>query len=38
MTEGGFGYNEIWINLPRWLEELDIKALRREAGLEPLPK
>jgi len=33
MTEGGFGFHEVWQNLPRWIAELDIAALRREAGL-----
>jgi len=35
MTEGGFGYHEVWVNLPRYLESLDIASLRRQAGLPP---
>ena len=33
MTEGGFGFHEVWVNLIPWLEKLDIDAIRREAGL-----
>lgn len=34
MTKGGFGFNEIWINLPDWIRDLDVDAIRREAGIE----
>lgn len=33
MTEGGFGFHEIWVNLVPWLEELDMESIRREVGL-----
>jgi len=33
MTEGGFGYHEMWANLIRYLKELDIEALEKKAGL-----
>ncbi|MBU0756374.1 MAG: dual specificity protein phosphatase family protein [Planctomycetes bacterium] len=33
MTEGGFGYHEIWSNLPRWIDEMDIESIRRDAGV-----
>lgn len=33
MTTGGFGYHEIWANLPAYLRELDLAAIRRSAGL-----
>jgi protein tyrosine/serine phosphatase len=33
MTEGGFGYHAVWSNLVRYLNELDIKSLRKKAGL-----
>ncbi len=33
MTAGGFGYHEIWANLPPWFKDLDIEALRQEAGI-----
>ena len=32
MTEGGFGFHEVWSNLPTWIDELDVEALRKEAG------
>ena len=37
MTQGGFGYHEIWINLPPWIRDMDITALRRKAGI-PMPE
>jgi protein tyrosine/serine phosphatase len=36
MTDGGFGYHTVWTNLIRYLNELDIDALRKEAGI-PAP-
>lgn len=33
MMEGGFGFHGIWKNLPRWIQELDIEAVKKEAGL-----
>ncbi len=38
MVEGGFGFHKVWINLVPWIKSLDIDALRREAGLQGLPK
>ena len=35
MREGGFGFHEVWSNLPKWLEDLDIKAIKKE--VENLP-
>jgi protein tyrosine phosphatase (PTP) superfamily phosphohydrolase (DUF442 family) len=35
MTEGGFGFHEVWVNLKPWIERLDVERLRREAGLTP---
>jgi protein tyrosine phosphatase (PTP) superfamily phosphohydrolase (DUF442 family) len=34
MTEGGFGFHEIWKNLPVWINELDILAIKEEAGIK----
>lgn len=34
MTEGGFGFHEVWSNLPRWIRELDIELIRKEAGIK----
>ena len=28
MTEGGYGFHEVWANLPEWIDKLDIGALR----------
>lgn len=33
MREGGYGFNEIWINLPWWLDSLDISTLRAQSGI-----
>jgi protein tyrosine phosphatase (PTP) superfamily phosphohydrolase (DUF442 family) len=33
MTEGGFGFNEVWINLPEWIRDLDVESLRKDAGI-----
>ena len=33
MTEGGFRFHWIWSNLPRWVQDLNIDRIRREAGL-----
>lgn len=33
MSEGGFGFNKIWFNLPQWLESLDIAAIRAQSGI-----
>lgn len=30
MTEGGFGFHEIWDNLPEWIMEADIKAIQKD--------
>ncbi len=33
MTAGGYGFHEVFDNLPEWIEELDIESIEREAGL-----
>jgi protein tyrosine/serine phosphatase len=38
MTKGEFGYHSIWTNLIRYLNKLDIEALRKEAGIPTPPK
>lgn len=41
MTRGGFGFHEVWQNLPDWIADLDIESIRRDAGLvagPPPPK
>ena len=32
MKEGGFGFHEIWSNLPVWIEEFDVESLKKELG------
>jgi len=34
MREGGFGFHEVWKNLPAWIERLDIDSIRKEAGIK----
>lgn len=36
MTEGGFGFNDYWSNLPKWVQELDIDSIRAQAGITNL--
>ena len=33
MTEGGYGFHAVWVNLIPWLNSLDIDSIRREVGL-----
>lgn len=33
MRQGGFGFHEVWKNLPAWIEKLDIEAIKKKAGL-----
>jgi protein tyrosine/serine phosphatase len=37
MTEGGYGFHEIWENLPAWIEELDIESIKKEADMTMKP-
>lgn len=38
MTSEPFGFHRVWRNLPKWIEKLDVAALRAEAGVpEPQP-
>jgi protein tyrosine/serine phosphatase len=34
MTQGGFGFHEIWKNLPDWFENLDIETIKKKAGIK----
>lgn len=36
MTEGGFGFHEVWVNLIPWLNSLDMESIRQEVGLSGL--
>jgi protein tyrosine phosphatase (PTP) superfamily phosphohydrolase (DUF442 family) len=38
MTGGGFGFHQIWGNLPRWIQKLDIGSIRRQAGITSFPE
>lgn len=33
MTQGGFGFHEVWKNIPIWFENLDIEAIKKKAGV-----
>ena len=33
MTEGGFGFHEVFDNLPEWVQRLDVEKIRKEAGI-----
>ena len=37
MTRGGFGFHEVWQNLPGWIADLDVESIRRDAGLAAGP-
>lgn len=34
MTKGGYGFNEVWVNLPHWIRDLDVDSIRAEAGIK----
>jgi protein tyrosine/serine phosphatase len=34
MTQGGFGHHTIWTNLVKFIQDLDIDAIKKEAGIE----
>jgi protein tyrosine phosphatase (PTP) superfamily phosphohydrolase (DUF442 family) len=34
MTGGGFGFHEVWQNLPSWIADLDIESIKRDAGIK----
>jgi protein tyrosine phosphatase (PTP) superfamily phosphohydrolase (DUF442 family) len=35
MREGGFDFDKIWSNLPKWIESLDIDEIKRRAAVQP---
>jgi protein tyrosine phosphatase (PTP) superfamily phosphohydrolase (DUF442 family) len=37
MTEGGFDFHAVWVNLPEWIRELDIDRIKKRAGLAESP-
>ena len=36
MTQGGFGYDDLFPNLISYLEKLDVEGLRQKAGIKPV--
>jgi protein tyrosine phosphatase (PTP) superfamily phosphohydrolase (DUF442 family) len=32
MTDGGFGFHGIWVNLKKWIRKIDVSALKKDAG------
>lgn len=37
MTDGGYGFHEVWQNLPTWIADLDVAAIRKQLGLPEAP-
>ena len=35
MTEGSFGFHSVFHNLPKWIQELDVESIKRDAGISP---
>jgi len=36
MTQGGYGFHQIWGNLPKWIQKLNIDRIKRQAGIKSL--
>ena len=34
MSKGGYGFHTIWQNLPKWISELDVDAVKKQAGMQ----
>jgi len=34
MTQGGFNFHSVWGNLPKWIKQIDIESLKKDAGIE----
>ncbi len=34
MTDGQYGFHEVWFNLPPWIRDLDIEAIKADAGIK----
>ena len=34
MKRGGYSFHKVWGNQPRYIQKLDIEALKKEAGIE----
>ncbi|MGA1826258.1 MAG: dual specificity protein phosphatase family protein [bacterium] len=33
MTDGNFGFHAVWVNLPQWIQDLDIQKIKKKAGI-----
>lgn len=33
MTRGGYGFHDVWTNLPKWIMKLDVQKLKNDAGI-----
>jgi protein tyrosine phosphatase (PTP) superfamily phosphohydrolase (DUF442 family) len=33
MTEGGYNFHSVWVNLPPWIRDLDITDIKKQAGI-----
>lgn len=33
MTDGGYGFHEVWQNLPTWIADIDVDAIRKQLGI-----
>jgi protein tyrosine phosphatase (PTP) superfamily phosphohydrolase (DUF442 family) len=33
MTNGGFGFHDVFDNLPEWIQDLDVESLKKDAGI-----
>lgn len=33
MTDGDYGFHEIWTNLPKWIDQIDIESIRKELDI-----
>lgn len=33
MTDGDYGFHEVWINLPNWIDQIDVESIRKELKL-----
>ena len=38
MTQGGFGFNKVWTNLPMWVSALETNEIRMQAGINQGPQ
>ena len=34
MTEGGYGFHAVWMNLTHWIRDLDVDAVKKAAGIK----